>query len=856
MQKTNSILLLLVIAAAGCTQKKSDTLITRWEKNVAVETAVERALASAPQGQCLRDVFTVETLKAEVKDLEKKFNSAPKVSGTWKHLDLSKLPVPQANFLKTYGSQLGDLKDPESIDYSTCSDVPCIYNKIYKKDDAVFGYVHYLWYLRFNHMLSADNMSPSQSSKVAGEYNGKIHTLEKYLWSDSEIYAFWRLSRMLKTPHTTLSYLKEIQRIPKGEGFEGKDMAGACGLAYSQGWILLNDGCLWTSAGKDSGYFYQAVTHEINHQLDFQQGRGSREFYRSHKQDYLDLTGFFLTEYVDEKGVTRSKWNLKPGAKLPTGYGGTAPQENFAEALSIFRHDGDLTKKNVTSDHYAFVSKNYYQDRFFEKESLIKTWIQEYSSETGKSIFKSVVDCSKETASPKSTYFKSSDFSSPVLPGMLNCFGNDALQLSKDLKAQLSLEQPEGCTVMTDSTAVSKWDIHIKEHLRLSYDKYLSELQKDKEYLARIQQYYAQLADKTIARNSYINCYNEASEENCFADEIAKAAYEKAQLLRLPPEQTQEMADMYVSYHSFQSIESETKQLYQSFVSANMELIRKEADETWESCLSLPHNDDQSPSGSLFTVGDGYMISSFYNCLNEKIPESIKQSIRQFSIDGVNLQNAKEELILTRNVQPELIKLLKIKYTEAREKEVNDAFDYMSGDQGALRKQILANFDWVKNVIDNEQILQDCKKEGYKLITFLPLYAQKSGLFGKYLEQNSCVNINATPEFNQWLESSKESFNDKVATGLEDKILEQGMNRANECLKQYPIDSTINKIRYRKQREACLIDEWPRIENKVLEDASADPLVKKFQMSKEVLKGKIETSRRRLQVRILKEKFN
>jgi len=856
MQKTNSAILAVIIIAAGCTQKKSDTLISRWEKNIEKEVAVERALASAPQGQCMKDIFTVDTLKAEVKELEKKYQNAPKVTGTWKHLDLSTLPVPQANFLKSYGNEIGDLRDPTSIEYSSCSDVPCIYNKIYKKGDSVEGYVHYLWYLRFNHMLSADNMSPSQASKNAGEYNGKILTLDKYLYNDTEIYGFWRLSKMLRTPHTTLSYLKEIQRIPRGEGFEGKDMAGACGLAYSQGWILLNDGCLWTDYSKDSGYLYQAVTHEISHQVDFQQGRGSREFYRSHKQDYLDLTGFYLTEFVDTDGKTKNKWNLKPGAKLPTGYGGTAPQENFAEAIAVFRHNGDQTKKSITDAHYSFVSKNYYQDRFFEKEQLIKTWISDYSAETGKSIFKSVVDCSKNTSATKSTYFKATDFSSPVLPGMLNCFGNDAVLLGKNLKAQLSLEQPEGCSVMTDTTASTKWDIYIKEHLRLAYDKYLAELQKDKDYLARIQQYYAQLADKTIARNSYINCFNEPSEESCYDEEISKAAYEKALLLKLPEAQTQEMADMYVSYHSFSAIEQETKQLYQTFVTANMDLIRKEADETWGACLNLSHNDDQNPTGNLFTIGDGYMVSSFYNCLNQQIPDSIKQAIRQFSIDGVNLQNAKEELILSKNVQPELIKMLKDKYSEAREKEVNDAFDFMAADKGEIRKRLLSNFDWVKNVIDTNQIIQDCKKEGYKLISFQPLYALKSGLFGSYLEKNSCVNINSTPEFNQWLENSKESFNEKVASGLDDKILELGFTRANECLKQYPIDSTINKIRYRKQREACLIDEWPKLENKVLQDAMKDPLVQKFQMSPEVLRGKVETSRRRLQVRVLKEKFN
>lgn len=856
MQKTNSIFLAVVFAATACVQKKSETLISKWEKKVDKETVVERTLASAPEGQCLKDIFSVSVLKAEVKELEKKYASASKVSGTWKHLNLASLPVPQANFLKTYGHQIGDLKDPDSIDYSSCSDVPCIFNKIYKKEDHVAGYVHYLWYLKFNHMLSADNMSPTQNSKVAGEYNGKTHSLESYLYNDNELYALWRLSLMLKAPHTTLGYLKEIQRVPKGESFEGYASTNACGLAYSQGWILLNDGCLTVNYNKDLGYLYQAVTHEINHHIDYEGGRGSREFYRSHKQDYLDISGFFLKEFVNEEGKQVRQWELKPGSKLPTSYGGTAPQENFAEALAVYRIDGDLAKRNVTSDHFKFVSKNYYHERSFEKEELIKEWILKATPDTGKAVFKSVVDCSKQAASPKSTYFKSSDFSNPVLPGMLNCFSEDAQQISNDLKVKLAINEPEGCLVMSNNQAKSKWDALIKDHLRAAFDKYLNELQKDKEYLARIQRFYDQLSDKTIAREAYIQCYNESSEEKCFTEEISKAAYEKARELKLPAEQTQEMADMYVAYHTFQSIEQETKQLYQSFVTTNMDLIRREADNTWNGCLSIPHDDQQSPSGSIFTVSDGYMISSMYNCLNANIPDAIKQAIRQFSVDGANLHNAKEELILTRSVQPELIKMLQAKYKRAKEIESKDASDYLAGEQGELRKKILSNFDWVKNVIDEGQILQDCKKRGFELITFLPLYATKKELFGNYVETRSCVRINESQEYLQWLESSKETFNNKVAAGLDDKVLALASLRADTCLKQYPLDSALNKIRYRKEREACLIDEWPKLENQVLDEAMSDPMVQKFQMSREVLRGKIESSRRRLQVRILKDRFN
>ncbi len=859
MKNNKSFLALaLLIGVAGCSKKTPETLISRWESKAEEHTVVERALASAPQGQCLKDVFSVEILKEEMKELEKKFAGGAKVTGTWKHLNLANLPIPQANFLKTYGDKIGDQKNKNSIDYSTCDDVPCLFNKIYGKENYVAGYVHYNWYLKFGNMLSADNLSPSQASAVAGEYNGKIHTLDKYLYDEKELYAFWRLSLMLKAPHTNLSYLKEIQRIPRGERFEGKDLGMACGLAYSSGFILLNDGCLTVYQNQqDTGYLYQAVTHELTHHVDFQEGRGSREFYRSHKPDYLALAGMFLKEFVDANGKQVRQWELVPGTKLMTSYSGTAPQENFAESISVFRIDGDHAKNQVSDAHFKFVKEKYFHDRSYQKEEIMKAWIQQYTPETGKAVFKAVVDCSKEAASPKSLYFKANDFSSPVLPGMLNCFGNKANEISSSLKTKIMMFEADGCHALgASSSAKSKWDIHIKDHLKVAFDKYLLELQRDKDYLARIQSFYAQVSDKKIAREAYINCYKEQSEQACFLSEIQKGALEKAQSLKLPAEQTQEMAEMYVSYHTYDSIQQETSKYYQTFVASNLETIRQESDKTWEGCLNIPQNDESTPSGSLFQIADGYMVSSFYNCLNANIPDAIKESIRNFSVDGLKLEHPKEELILKDEVQPQMVKMLKESYISAREKEFNEGVDVMASDKGAIRKQLLSNFDWVKNVVDTNQIMADCKQAGYKLVKFDPLYHLKSGLFSDYLEKNSCLNIAATPEFSNWLDSSKGQFNEKVTNGLEQKITEAAEARAQECLKQYPIDTVVNKVRFRKVREACLLDEWPKMENQVLANAIKDPLVIKFQMSPDILRMKLEANRRRLQLRIIKEHFN
>ncbi|MFP5385929.1 MAG: hypothetical protein ACLGHN_07605 [Bacteriovoracia bacterium] len=857
MKNSNPYILAVVLLLTGCIQKKPETLISRWEKKVSEDNVVERKLASSASGQCLNDIFSVETLKAEVIELERKYAHAEKVKGTWKHLNLQDLPVPQANFLKAYGDKIGDLRNPDSIDYSSCEDVPCIYNKIYEKNNDVAGYVHYLWYLKFGNMLSADNLSPVQSSKIAGEYNGKVFPLKDYLFDRKELYGLWRLSLMLRTPHTTLSYLKEVQRIPRGQRFEGKGYEMACGLAYSQGWILLNDGCLTVyEYNKDDGFLYQAVTHELTHQVDFEQGRGSRKFYRSHKDDYLTLAGMFLKEFVDEEGKTQRQWEHKPGIKLVSSYAGTSPEENFAESIAVFRVDGDKAKKNVTDEHYTFVSNDYYQNRAFHKEALIASWIQNYSSDASKAVFKAVVDCSKEPATPKSSYFKNSDFSYPVLPGMINCIGHKAVEISNTLRAKATLYEPEGCLRKNEKSSQDLWNSLMKDHLKISFDQYLKELSKDKEYLARIDKYYKQVSDKTIARNAYVNCFGESDEENCFQEKLRSDAFDNALTLGLPETQTKEMAEMYVSYHSFQATREDTLKHYQIFVSSNNDMMRREADSIWEGCHSINHNDDETPTGNLFQVGSGYMISSFYNCINLNLPQTITEAVRNISVDGFKIQHPKEEVILHHFVKPQIISMLKEKYSDEKQKEEKASVEVIASDKGQVRSKLLSDFSWVTNIVDQNQIMSDCKKEGYRLLPFPALYHLKSELFSSYLEKSACLNIHSTNEFNKWLSSSKEEFNEKVLSGLESKVTELAVLQAGKCLEKYPMNSVISKLRYRKQREACLMDEWPSMESKVLKEASADPVVIKLQISSEVLQDKLEINRRRLQLRIIKEHFN
>lgn len=863
MKKSNFIVLSLLAIAGSCTKAPSQgTLLSQWEDGVPQKDVVlERALASTVQKQCLQQVFTVNTLKSEIQEIEKKFTKAGRVRGSWRHINLDDLPVPQANFLKEYGSQIGDLKD-DSIDYSGCYDVPCIYNRIYGKEGHVAGYVHYLWYLKFGYMLSADNLIPVVDGETTspGIYNNQRIPITQYLYSDDELYGLWRLTLMLKAPQTSLKKLKELQRIPRGHEFEGKDYKFACGLAYSRGWIKVTDGCLkQNSRDLDMGYLYQAVTHEINHHVDFEGGDSSKIFYRSHNTDYATVAGFNMDkEYVDNWGRVTREWGKSDGQKLVTSYAGTSPQENFAESLAMFRIDGDLTRNKIAQPHFDWVSQNYYQNRSFEKEVLLKYWVDQYSLDISKEVLNAVSDCNNVKSSPKSAYFKTSDFSSPVLPSMVNCLGTRAVDIVKTIETKIAMSEPEGCLALYEfqSPGKVKWAGIIKSSLVSSFDKFLNELQKDPDYLARIQQFRSQLSDKKIAKNAYVNCYEESDELACYTSEVQRNAYLKAESLRLPPEQTQELADLYVAQHSFASIKEETMKSYRDLVMAKLDSIREEAQYTWDSCSERSHNNQSVPRAGLFDVGSGYMVSSFYNCLNNELPGAIQNTVRNFSVGNTLLTNGKEELILTKEVQPRLIKYVQVIYESERDKEVSAALDYMYDDKGKLRSEVLTSYDWATNLIDANQLAADCKKEALRLIKMELLFNEKKDLFSDFLDKQTCAKITESPEVNKWIENSRGEFIEKVVKGLEVKMLAAGNRQAKVCIDKNPNIPLIGALIYKKKRESCLRDAWEGLEVSVIKNIMTDPIVKKLNLSSSELSSRLARKRMDLQDEVIRENFS
>lgn len=860
LKNNNMKVLLLFILTASCSRSGDyPNLLSHLERRASTDKLTLNRELAAEKSACFQDLFSLDQVKAEIANLEKKYRSGSKVDGTWKHLRLNDLPIPQANLLKKYGNQLGYLNEPDRIDYSSCKDVPCIFNKIYADSDEIAGYVHYLWYLKTGSYLAATNTVHNSSTPLTpGLYNGKSIAISSYLYRPKEIYAFWRLLKMMSVPHPALNGIV-IHRVPQGNRFEFEEAKGpntgqgeTCGLAWNSGYIVLQDLCLTVYPNKDEGSFYASVAHEISHQIDYFEGQKLGRVYRSDKQDYLDIAKFKLVEYKNDKGETVRQWTLLPGMKSVSAYGKTSPAESFAETLAHFRIMGTHTKGAITDEHWNFTSNNYFGGKKFDQESIIKSWLTQDAAFISQMSFKAVAECEKPSQPRASTFFKNSDFAVPVMPSVLNCLGYKGSEISNQVLKKVKLREPDGCDIMDEESSEKDWNTYSKNAIAAMMNKYLKEVQADPQYFARVQTFIGNIANSDMANAAYLGCPNTSEEENCYSDAVIQLASTKLKKLSIPDYQIEELANLYLSSHPFSETKSYITMYYRSFIASNKSAIDQEAIQLYNQCQNEVISDTASPVGTYFTISDGYMVSSLYNCLNSRFPETVKWIVKKLAVDEMQVQHPKEESIFTLEVSPELRRSLMAIYKLKKAKEAKSLVEYLGNEGGALRREILSNFSWVKSDISGKTSLQECVKLALSKVPFPLRYQTRGDAFGD-LAQRACANYQVTSEYNSWLENSKTVFADRTVTGLEEKILELAMIRSETCIAKYPMDNNLNRIKFKVEREACLIDEWPRLEGTAISLFEQDPLVIKFKVDVNAVKSQLDLSRRRLQLKVLKE---
>ena len=170
-----------------------------------------------------------------------------------------------------------------------------------------------------------------------------------------------------------------------------------------------------------------------------------------------------------------------------------------------------------------------------------------------------------------------------------------------------------------------------------------------------------------------------------------------------------------------------------------------------------------------------------------------------------------------------------------------------------LRAKLESDFAWA-SVAAKEKLIADCQKQASSFITSEFRFHAAPGVYASALKP-LCEDIEKSEPFQNWVKTQ--------GAGLEEKIFEQLMvdiekaadERGQYCVNEYPVDTQLNRIRYKRQRESCLVDHWETIEQAALAKAKKDPLVQRIGLSFDGLNSKVFMERRRLQLKIMKKYF-
>ncbi len=777
MKKNNYVLLTICLLTLGsCTGEKTfHSLASAYQAKYLIEekfeeVALDRKVASDElYKMCFESRFNIETLKKEVADYEKKVIGLP-VQGFWKHLDLESLPVPQATFLKKYGESIGDLANPNTINYEGCSSLPCIFNRIYERDESdIAGYVHYIWYLKFGNYLSLDNSVPEQKSSEPGVYKSKNYKLADYLYNNDELYGLWRVTHMLQDPFTNLSNLKEIQRIPRTAIFEDYD-SSVCGLAYYEGEsIRLTDGCLKIDdydiitrrLDRHKGHLYTGVIHEITHMLDYSQGSKKNRWHysRSDQNEFQLIKSYIKTEYTSADGKTTSLWNPKTLTGNLREHAKSNPHEAFAEDIAVFRTKGENAINTFDPKYFKWISDNFYHGESYDLAGNMRQYFKKYEPLFIKDLPSIIMECSSTKNNFQSNYFSHSDLSqTKISPKMLKCLSYEVEALSKKMTAHIRLYDPDGCQVTIPAPYQDDpWASAIKQSLKKHLSVHIQAITDDPKYFSKVKDFNLILNNRSMANQAILECYNGSTLDNlssCYEEKTLTKSKVEALKFRFTEKQALEMAKLYLSAQPYVNVIEDLYQSYKTILNAHDSLIERESEDLWKMCLKNNNKDDLKPTGSLFTPKSGYLVSSIYNCLNEQLPSTLNNIIRTVSYEGQKITNPSEEKIMLEFLAPKVNEYLYTMLGTSTSEEKKELTTKIAG----IRSQLLADLSWATSANDNRVIEQSCKAQALTHINYLPLFHLKNEIFSELIMSGPCHDIMSEPVFKSKFEIKKKKF--------------------------------------------------------------------------------------------------
>jgi hypothetical protein len=171
----------------------------------------------------------------------------------------------------------------------------------------------------------------------------------------------------------------------------------------------------------------------------------------------------------------------------------------------------------------------------------------------------------------------------------------------------------------------------------------------------------------------------------------------------------------------------------------------------------------------------------------------------------------------------------------------------------SFKDKLEANFDWAATSAI-ETFASDCQKQGLTFLSSAQRYAQTPSMYFPSLKF-ICSQMESSQVYQNWLKTQVSTVELSLSNELMIKLEAQGEELAQSCLKDFPVDSQLNRLRFKTKRESCLTEKWSSLEAALIQEAKKTPLAIKLNLSLDALNTRLNLERRKLQLKIMKKYF-
>ena len=768
---------------------------------------------------CKGQLFTVEELRREAAHYEALLEGPNKPTGNWQHLSLSELPLAQARFLQAIGSKYGDMRAPGSLDVSACQNVPCIVNAVYGAGADIEGWAIYLWWLKTGTILSFKNSIYNfpDGETVPGSYAGSPYPLSAYLFDRRELYAFWRLSYFLPTGYKNLTNLKEFVRVPRGAALLGYG-ATTCGLASTVGYITLQDGCLKLGDFEDPntsdrGEFYLLVIHEMTHILDNLMSGNPRTDYYSTQAEWLTIGGWSRSESL-VAGVLTTTWASNiPRSGFVRDYAASTPIEHFADTSAYYRYNGEETKRVVPSNVYDKLKTAIFENEEFTPEGWNHYLRRQLERELAPRVFAATMECYQSTASvPVGPALGLEELPFTLEATKRRCLHGQRETLITQAMADLRLNTVDACSYLRQPARAAALTQNLRSWITAEYSNHLRQILADENYFEILTSFYQTIERGVVPVQMITECYGESDEGACYRQKVSEYiestvsdSHANAERLR------SDLLSRFLEAYRFETLRADMIKTFQDFLATQSTSITEAAAELWNRCASGEFSNRESPRGSRFSVGTGWMVSSQFNCLNDGVVAGVDSLTRIMNFDGEIINQEQERRILRDLAISHYLNELRRLYSEAKAQELV-SLEESRGTIVALTSFLKGDLTWLR-AFDND-VRNQCMA---RAMTILPTETRYFSADEKAaLVAPACAAAITSTEFQSHRRNHPEMALDFHVRAYLAEVERLSRVTAAQCLEKFPNRGIVGRIRNRGRRNDCFVEGWNEINQRLL----------------------------------------